>query len=101
MRSLPFTPQRKYEQHKAAFAAPKPESQFPCAPGVLQALLAKGAQLGVVLSFMMSVTTLSLPSMIMLRKAVKPKLLGVFIAICTIGIILVGYFFNAISYLLI
>lgn len=68
---------------------------------IAEALLAKGAQLGVVLSFMMSVTTLSLPSMIMLRKAVKPKLLGVFIAICTIGIILVGYFFNAISYLLI
>lgn len=68
---------------------------------IAEALLAKGAQLGVVLSFMMSVTTLSLPSMIMLREAVKPKLLGVFIAICTIGIILVGYFFNAISYLLI
>ena len=64
---------------------------------IAEALLAKGAQLGVVLSFMMSVTTLSLPSMIMLREAVKPKLLGVFIAICTIGIILVGYFFNAIS----
>ena len=68
---------------------------------IAEALLAKGAQLGVVLSFMMSVTTLSLPSMIMLREAVKPKLLGVFIAICTIGIILIGYFFNAISYLLI
>lgn len=46
---------------------------------------------------MMGVTTLSLPSMIMLRKAVKPKLLGVFISICAIGIILVGYFFNAIQ----
>ena len=68
---------------------------------IAEALLAKGAQLGVVLSFMMGVTTLSLPSVIMLRKAVKPKLLGIFIAICTIGIILVGYFFNAISYLLI
>ncbi len=64
---------------------------------IAEALLAKGAQLGVVLSFMMGVTTLSLPSMIMLRKAVKPKLLGIFIAICTIGIIVVGYFFNAIT----
>lgn len=64
---------------------------------IAEALLAKGAQLGVVLSFMMGVTTLSLPSMIMLRKAVKPKLLGIFIAICTIGMILVGYFFNAIQ----
>lgn len=63
---------------------------------IAEALLAKGALLGVVLSFMMAVTTLSLPSMIMLRKAVKPKLLGIFIAICTIGIILVGYFFNII-----
>ena len=67
---------------------------------IAEALLAKGAQLGVVLSFMMGVTTLSLPSMIMLRKAVKPKLLGVFVGICTAGIILVGYFFNAIQYLL-
>ena len=64
---------------------------------IAEALLAKGAQLGVVLSFMMGVTTLSLPSMIMLRKAVKPKLLGIFVAICTGGIILVGYFFNAIQ----
>ena len=68
---------------------------------IAEALLAKGAQLGVVLSFMMGVTTLSLPSMIMLRKAVKPGLLGVFVAICTLGIILVGYFFNAFQYLLI
>lgn len=68
---------------------------------IAEALLAKGAQLGVVLSFMMGVTTLSLPSMIMLRKAVKPKLLAIFIAICTIGIILVGYFFNAIQFLLV
>ena len=68
---------------------------------IAEALLAKGALLGVVLSFMMGVTTLSLPSMIMLRKAVKPKLLWIFIAICTIGIILVGYFFNAISPILI
>lgn len=73
---------------------------FGCIP-IAEALLAKGVRLGVVLSFMMGVTTLSLPSMIMLKKAVKPKLLGVFIAICTIGIILVGYFFNAFQYLLI
>ena len=68
---------------------------------VAEALLAKGAQLGTILSFMMAVTTLSLPSMVMLRKAVKPKLLGLFAAICTIGIIIVGYFFNAIQYLLV
>lgn len=64
---------------------------------IAEALLGKGALLGVVLSFMMGVTTLSLPSMIMLKKAVKAKLLGIFIAICTVGIILVGYFFNAIQ----
>ncbi len=68
---------------------------------VAEALLYKGAQLGTVLSFMMAVTTLSLPSIIMLRKAVKPKLLGLFIAICTIGIIIVGYLFNAFEYLFI
>lgn len=68
---------------------------------VAEALLAKGAQLGTVLSFMMAVTTLSLPSMIMLRKAVKPKLLGTFIAICTIGIIIVGYGFNIFQFLFI
>lgn len=68
---------------------------------IAEALLAKGALLGVVLSFMMGVTTLSLPSMIMLRKAVKPKLLWLFTAICTVGIILVGYFFNAIQPILI
>jgi hypothetical protein len=68
---------------------------------VAEALLYKGAQLGTILAFMMAVTTLSLPSMIMLRKAVKPKLLGVFIAICTIGIIVVGYLFNAFQYLFI
>lgn len=61
---------------------------------IAEALLAKGAQLGTILSFMMAVTTLSLPSLIMLKKAVKPKLLTLFIGICTIGIILVGYFFN-------
>lgn len=67
---------------------------FGCIP-IAEALLAKGAQLGVVLAFMMGVTTLSLPSMIMLKKAVKTKLLFVFVAICTAGIISVGYFFNA------
>ena len=61
---------------------------------IAEALLAKGALLGTVLAFMMGVTTLSLPSMIMLKKAIKPKLLGIFILICTLGIILVGYGFN-------
>lgn len=64
---------------------------------IAEALLYKGAQLGTILSFMMAVTTLSLPSIIMLRKAVKPKLLALFIGICTVGIILVGYFFNAVQ----
>ncbi len=61
---------------------------------VAEALLAKGAQLGTILAFMMAVTTLSIPSMIMLKKAVKPKLLILFIVICTLGIIAVGYLFN-------
>ena len=64
---------------------------------IAEALLFKGALLGSVLSFMMAVTTLSLPSMIMLSKAIKPKLLAVFISICAIGIIVVGYFFNLIQ----
>ena len=64
---------------------------------VAEALLSKGAQLGTILSFMMAVTTLSLPSLIMLRKAIKPKLLVLFIGVCTVGIVLVGYFFNVIS----
>ena len=68
---------------------------------VAEALLSKGAQLGTVLSFMMAVTTLSLPSLIMLRKAVKPKLLSLFIGICAVGIILVGYLFNAFQIILI
>ena len=67
---------------------------------VAEALLAKGAQLGTILSFMMAVTTLSLPSIIMLRKAVKPKLLWLFIGICSLGIIIVGYLFNVFQYLL-
>ncbi|MGN0962737.1 MAG: permease [Clostridia bacterium] len=65
---------------------------------VAEALLAKGAQLGTVLSFMMAVTTLSLPSMVMLKRAVKPKLLAVFIAVCALGIIIVGYLFNLFQY---
>ena len=64
---------------------------------IAEALLYKGAQLGTVLSFMMAVTTLSLPSLIMLRKAVRPRLLGLFIAICTVGIIIVGYLFNVLQ----
>lgn len=68
---------------------------------VAEALLYKGAQLGTILAFMMAVTTLSIPSIIMLRKAVKPKLLVLFIAICTIGIIVVGYLFNIFHFLLI
>ena len=68
---------------------------------IAEALLSKGAQLGTVLSFMMSVTTLSLPSLIMLKKAVKPKLLFLFIGICVFGIIAVGYLFNIFSPILI
>ena len=67
---------------------------------IAEALLSKGAQLGTILSFMMAVTTLSLPSLIMLRKAVKPKLLAAFIAVCTVGIIMVGYLFNAIAFMI-
>lgn len=65
---------------------------------VAEALLAKGAQLGTILSFMMAVTTLSLPSIIMLRKAVQPKLLALFVGICTVGIVLVGYLFNVFQF---
>ena len=68
---------------------------------IAEALLGKGAQLGVVLSFMMGVTTLSLPSMVLLSKAIKPKLLALFIAVCAVGIIIVGYFFNVIQALVI
>lgn len=68
---------------------------------VAEALLAKGAQLGAILAFMMAVTTLSLPSIIILRKAVKPRLLALFVAICTVGIIIVGYLFNAIQFAII
>lgn len=65
---------------------------------VAEALLDKGAQLGTVLSFMMAVTTLSLPSLIMLKKAIKPRLLVTFIIICAIGIILIGYLFNLLQH---
>lgn len=68
---------------------------------VAEALSAKGALLGTVLSFMMAVTTLSLPSLIMLRRAIKPRLLRLFIIICVSGIIIVGYIFNIFSYLFI
>ena len=68
---------------------------------IAEALLAKGAGLGTVISFMMSVTALSLPSMIMLAKAMKKKLLITFIATVSAGIILIGYIFNAVAYLFI
>ena len=68
---------------------------------IAEALLSKGALLGTILSFMMAVTTLSLPSLIMLKKAIKPKLMAVFIAICTIGIIIIGYGFNILQTVLI
>lgn len=67
---------------------------------IAEALLFKGAQLGTILAFMMAVTTLSFPSIIMLKKAVKPKLLTVFVGICFIGIVIVGYLFNAIQYII-
>ena len=73
---------------------------FGCIP-IAEALLSKGAKLGVVLAFMMAVTTLSLPSIIMLKKVIKTKLLGIFIAVCTTGIVVVGYFFNIIQHYII
>ena len=66
---------------------------------IAEALLMKSVGLGTVLAFMMGVTTLSLPSMIMLKNVIKPKLLGVFITIVTLGIIIIGYTFNAFGYL--
>lgn len=68
---------------------------------IAEALLFKGANLGSILAFMMAVTTLSLPSLIMLRKAVKPKLLKIFILICVVGIIIVGYIFNSFQHFII
>ncbi|MBQ7665538.1 MAG: permease [Synergistaceae bacterium] len=67
---------------------------------IAEALLAKGAVIGTILSFMMAVTDLSLPSMIMLRKVIKPRLLWTFIAVCAIGIVFTGYTFNALHYVL-
>ena len=68
---------------------------------IAEALFAKGVGLGTILSFMMAVTALSLPSIILLRRAVKPKLLALFVGIVTVGIILIGYLFNAFQYLLV
>ena len=68
---------------------------------IAEALFAKGVGVGTVLSFMMAVTALSLPSMILLSKVVKPKLLVIFVAIVSIGILIIGYLFNAISFILI
>ncbi|WP_302826472.1 permease, partial [Anaerofustis stercorihominis] len=68
---------------------------------IAESLFIKGAGLGTVLSFMMGVTALSLPSMIMLKKAVKPKLLAIFITIVTVGIIIIGYLFNLLGFLFI
>ncbi|WP_367925268.1 permease [uncultured Ruthenibacterium sp.] len=67
---------------------------------VAEALLAKNAQLGTVLAFMMAVTTLSVPSLILLRKAVKPRLLALFVGVCVIGIVVIGYLFNALQFIL-
>lgn len=83
-----------------AIGAPMYADIFGAIP-IAEALLSKGAQLGTVLAFMMAVTTLSLPSLIMLKKAVKPKLLFLFIGICTFGIIVVGYLFNVFNAILI
>jgi len=66
---------------------------------IAEALFAKGVGVGTVLSFMMAVTALSLPSIIMLSKVVKPKLLAIFVFIVSAGIIIIGYLFNAFSYI--
>lgn len=68
---------------------------------IAEALFGKGVGIGTVLTFMMGVTALSLPSMVMLSKVVKPKLLALFISIISIGIIIIGYLFNWISYIFI
>ena len=67
---------------------------------IAEALFMAGVPIGTVLAFMMSVTALSLPSIIMLSKVVKPKLLGVFIGLVTIGVIITGYVFNSFNFLL-
>lgn len=68
---------------------------------IAEALVGKGVGIGTVLALMMAVTTLSLPSMVMLSKVIKPRLLGTFVGIVTVAIIVVGYLFNAASFLLI
>jgi uncharacterized membrane protein YraQ (UPF0718 family) len=68
---------------------------------IAEALFAKGVGAGTILSFMMAVTALSLPSIIMLRRVVKPKLLATFVGIVAVGIIIIGYFFNAFSFLMV
>ena len=67
---------------------------------VAESLLAKGAGLGTILAFMMSVTTISFPSLVMLSKAIKKKLLAIFIGIVCMGIVIVGYLFNIFGYML-
>jgi hypothetical protein len=64
---------------------------------IVQALLEKGAALGTVLAFMMAVVALSLPEFMILRKVLKPRLIGVFVGVIAVGIILVGYLFNALN----
>lgn len=68
---------------------------------IAEALVSKGVLLGTVLSFMMAVTALSLPSIIMLKRVVKTKLLLIFVIIVTIGILIMGYLFNYFSYIII
>ncbi len=68
---------------------------------IAEALFAKGVGVGTVLSFMMAVTALSLPSIILLSKVVKPKLLAIFVAIVSVGILIIGYLFNLVSFILI
>ena len=79
----------------AVFAGIPMYSEIFSCISIAESLLAKGALLGVVLSFLMAVTMLSLPSLIMLKKVIKTKLFVIFVLICVTGIILVGYFFNA------
>ncbi|WP_424685387.1 permease, partial [Enterococcus sp.] len=64
---------------------------------IAEALFSKGVPVGTLMTFMMSVTTLSLPSLIMLSRVVKPKLLGIFITICIVGILLIGFTFNSVA----
>lgn len=68
---------------------------------IAEALFARGVLIGTILAFMMAVTTLSLPSLIMLSKVVKPKLLGTFVGTVVVGILLIGYLFNGLDFLLV